>query len=92
MQDGMHINEYGTKIWFKNGQRHREDGPAVILANGTKWWCKDGMCHREDGPAVEYADGLKAWWVNGKSYSFDGWLKATPIPAEDKLFLKLKWT
>jgi len=28
----------GSKEWFLNGQRHREDGPAVEYANGHKEW------------------------------------------------------
>ena len=91
MEDGMHINEYGTKRWFKNGQRHREDGPAVEYADGFKAWYENDRLHRLDGPAVEYADGLKRWWVNGKSYSFDGWLEALDVSDDDKLILKLKW-
>ena len=26
----------GTKYWYLNGKRHREDGPAVELPNGKK--------------------------------------------------------
>ena len=28
----------GTKVWHLNGKCHREDGPAVELANGNKAW------------------------------------------------------
>ena len=28
----------GTKYWYLNGKRHREDGPAVEYPNGTKYW------------------------------------------------------
>ena len=34
--------EKGDKIWFKNGFRHREDGPAHIEPNGYKAWYLDG--------------------------------------------------
>lgn len=31
--------ENGARIWFKNGCRHREDGPAYIGLSGYKeWW------------------------------------------------------
>jgi hypothetical protein len=53
-----------TKEWFKNGNPHREDGPAVECANGTKEWWLNGKLHREDGPAVEYASGHKEWWLD----------------------------
>jgi aminopeptidase N len=34
------IAEYanGTKIWYKDGLRHRENGPAVECADGRKYW------------------------------------------------------
>jgi len=68
--DGVKVIEYedGTKRWFKNGEPHREDGPAVECANGDKYWCKDGKYHRIGGPAIELANGEKQWWLNGKHY------------------------
>ena len=46
---------------------HREDGPAIELANGSKFWFLNGEYHREDGPAVEGSDGSKYWYLNGIS-------------------------
>ena len=62
------IVEYldGTKIWYLNGQRHREDGPAYEYSNGAKYWCINDKRHREDGPAVETADGSKEWYLNDR--------------------------
>ena len=54
----------GDKVWYLNGEHHREDGPAVEWANGHKVWCLNGKRHREDGPACEWANGYKAWWLN----------------------------
>ena len=31
-------DSYGTKRWFKDGKRHRLDGPAVEWFDGTKEW------------------------------------------------------
>ena len=62
----------GTKSWFLNGKRHREDGPAIEYANGDKDWCLNGQLHREDGPASEYTDGSKYWSLNGKPHREDG--------------------
>ena len=29
----------GTKIWYLNGERHREDGPAYEgIRNNKEWW------------------------------------------------------
>jgi hypothetical protein len=32
----------GTKLWYRNGGLHREDGPAVELADGTREWYRNG--------------------------------------------------
>lgn len=33
---------FGTKVWFKEGKIHREDGPAKEFAGGHKeWWIDD---------------------------------------------------
>ena len=62
----------GAKHWYKNGQLHRPDGPAVELANGAKHWYKNGQLHRPDGPAIEHADGNKVWYFNGTPNRYDG--------------------
>ena len=62
---GCLIDKDDDKVWYKNGQQHRENGPALEYADGTKRWYKYGKIHRENGPAVEYADGTKRWWLNG---------------------------
>ena len=68
-QSTMTVDAEGNKVWsLPNGKLHREDGPAVELANGDKVWWVNGKRHREDGPAIEYADGTKSWNVNGKRY------------------------
>jgi hypothetical protein len=62
----------GYKAWYLNGKRHREDGPAIELANGNKSWYLNGKQHREDGPATEYSNGDKCWFVNDKLHREDG--------------------
>ena len=66
--DGCYMvdNANGNKEWYRNGQLHREDGPAIEHPNGYKAWCRNGKLHREDGPAIEYSTGGKAWWRNGE--------------------------
>ena len=66
------VYENGSKEWFLNGKRHREDGPAYESANGTKHWFLNGTLHREDGPAIEYDDGSKEWFLNGNLHREDG--------------------
>jgi len=67
------MKEYKVKVtdskteWYNlNGQRHREDGPAIELADGNKSWYINGQCHREDGPAIEYVNGTKSWYIKGE--------------------------
>lgn len=50
-----------------DGNRHREDGPAVIYPSGTELWYHHGELHREDGPAITGHGGrFRQWWKNDK--------------------------
>jgi endo-1,4-beta-mannosidase len=62
----------GTKSWYLNGKRHREDGPAVEGSDGSKCWYLNDKLHREDGPAVEWSNGYKCWYLNDKLHREDG--------------------
>ena len=62
----------GTKEWYLNGQSHREDGPAIELADGYKSWWLNGQRHREDGPAIELDNGSKYWYLNDQRHREDG--------------------
>ena len=55
-----------------NGQKHREDGPAIENTYGDKVWYQNGKLHRENGPAIEWNDGSKEWWLNDKIHRTDG--------------------
>ena len=68
----VHVYDIGTKRWYLNGKRHREDGPAILHQNGDKYWYLNDELHREDGPAVIYANGDKFWYLNGKCHREDG--------------------
>jgi hypothetical protein len=59
------------KSWFKNGQRHRDNGPALICPYGSQHWYKNGLEHREDGPAV-ITEGYEEWKQNGKFHRVGG--------------------
>ena len=71
----VRVYKDGSKEWWLNGNRHREDGPAIERADGTKSWWLNGNRHREDGPAIEWADGDKEWYLNGIEYSESDWKK-----------------
>ena len=62
---GIIQNSISTKMWYLNGECHREDGPAIVFLNGENRWIKNGQLHREDGPAYECEDGDKIWYLNG---------------------------
>ena len=69
---GIIKNQYGDKVWYKDGLLHREDGPTVEYFSGTKVWYKEGDFHREDGPAIERSNGDKEWWKGGLLHREDG--------------------
>jgi hypothetical protein len=69
--------------WYKEGQFHREDGPAVIEALGTKRWYINGKLHRDGGPAIEAStapgfNGKKIWYQHGKEHREDGPAEISP--------------
>ena len=68
MKDGLHIDEFGTKRWYKAGELHRDDGPAIIYANGDPYWYEEGKWHREDGPTVIYPNGDHYWYQDDQPY------------------------
>jgi len=67
------LENNGQVEYKKDGQFHREGGPAVELPNGSKYWYLNGKLHRKDGPAVINLDGINEWWINGSRYSENIW-------------------
>jgi hypothetical protein len=63
------VNEKGDKIWYKNGQIHRDgDLPAIEYANGDREWYKNGQRYRDDEnlPAfIGAGDFEMEWFKNG---------------------------
>jgi hypothetical protein len=71
-RDGMIVLN-GTHYCYKNGDLHREDGPAIIWLSGTEEWYLNGRLHRKGGPAI--TTGIKweeEWWLNGYRHREDG--------------------
>ena len=68
----VRVHDGGSKFWYLNGKRHREDGPAIEHFDGTKEWFLNGQRHREDGPAIIYALGSKCWFLNGNRHRIGG--------------------
>jgi hypothetical protein len=59
------------KIWSRDGDYHRYDGPAILHDNGDEEWYINGKRHREQdvelggGPAVITKE-KKEWYNDGK--------------------------
>jgi len=49
VKNGLIVANTGTKEWWCENMRHREDGPAIERIDGTKVWYHHGQLHREDG-------------------------------------------
>jgi hypothetical protein len=47
-EDGLRIDSFGTKRWYKHNELHRLDGPACIGNSGFKSWWLYGVYHFED--------------------------------------------
>jgi hypothetical protein len=64
------VDNDGKIRYFKNGLRHREDGPALIWPNNTGlFWYQNDVLHREDGPAVVKITGETTevkYYLHGK--------------------------
>jgi len=39
----VRVYDDGTKYWYLNGKKHREDGPAIERASGYKAWYLNGV-------------------------------------------------
>ena len=61
----------GDKFWYKNGQLHREDGPALEYASGGKYWCLNGKSYAEADFNKEIAKKSKNP-CEGKIVEIDG--------------------
>ena len=50
----IETDKIGTVTYYNRlGDRHRDDGPAVIFADGTEIWYQNGVFHRTDGNATD---------------------------------------
>jgi hypothetical protein len=59
---------YNIQAWFKNGIRHRDDGPAYIH-NANMVWFSEGELHNFNGPAVLELGGPEQYWIHGSRLS-----------------------
>lgn len=82
LKNGKEVSSNATYYW-KDGNMHRDDGPAYIFGNYQAWYQK-GNLHREDGPAQVWLLSSKKeerWWINGNNIDvksqqeFEHWKK-----------------
>lgn len=59
------------QAYYKNGKKHRINGPAIIHSDGSCEWYKDSKLDRDEnlGPAVITFDGSYFYYKNGQLYS-----------------------
>lgn len=67
-----YCHEKENKEGKKSKEFHRENDPAIEMANGDKYWCQNGEFHRKNAPAIEYNNGDKFWYKNGKLHRLCG--------------------
>jgi len=83
----------GTRSWYHNKLRHRENGPAYEHHTGGKEWFLNGVHHRVGGPAVIYSSGIEVrWYLNGKHYTKPTYYKELfkqGLITEEEYFLEL---
>jgi hypothetical protein len=87
-RNGLYIDEFGDKRWYKDDLWHRQNGPAVEYAGGSKIWIINGLWHREDGPAAKWVDGDEQWWLDDDFYGNekpDNWDELVLISCAKKL-------
>jgi len=65
----VHVYPNGSKHWYLNGKRHREDGPASEWADGEKYWYLNGV---ELAEADFNAKQKKPESCDGKLVEIDG--------------------
>ena len=81
---GLAILHSGTKIYYKDGHDHREDGPAIEYYDGSVEYRINGITHRIGGPAYIHNEGN----IQVYQYIIDG--KDVTKEQHDLLFDLLK--
>jgi len=59
---------YKFEEWYKDGEYHREGGPAVTTTD-AQYWFYEGNFHRLDGPAVVKKGHPKLFFIHGQKLS-----------------------
>lgn len=68
---GSRLERDGATRWYKDGKKHREDGPAVIYKDPREFcWFYEGQLHRDGGPASVYFQGPTCWHYTWFKHGF----------------------
>lgn len=72
--DGPAFETNDGGVWYRHGQIHREDGPAIVNAHWEGIWLKqgwfqDGVPHREGAPAIIPKQGPSKYAHRGEILS-----------------------
>jgi hypothetical protein len=71
--DGPAYEDTKQEHWYKNGLRHRENGPAIITKDGKEpTYYRDGQLHRDDGPAYVDVAKTQHWYKKGVRHCATG--------------------
>ena len=62
----------GSKIWYCDGNIHRNNGHAGTYSNGSQFWAYHGLLHRSNGPAIINTDGRQEWYKHGQLHRSNG--------------------
>jgi hypothetical protein len=84
------MSSLSDNIEYANAIR-QPDGSYINKHDNIAWYNEEGQLHKEDGHAVIWANGNSYWFLNGIQYTFNEWLKLTPITDEQKLLLRLQY-
>jgi hypothetical protein len=70
-RNGLRVLKNGARKWYRHGQLHRIDGPAVEFPDGSVSWYFKGKLHRDGGPAIVHDNGYEAWYRHGMQMTDD---------------------
>ena len=62
---------HNRTVWYLNGRKNRQDGPAATISNGNKYYYLNDHYHREDGPALIILTKTDFYDVGEKYYLFN---------------------
>lgn len=71
LKDYQLTDPFGNKYWYRDGELHRLDGPAIEYANGDQAYYLAGKLHRYNGPAFIAKDYVE-WYHRGHKHRIDG--------------------